>query len=201
MIIGICGAKRSGKNTFAELIERELEQYTTTQASWADLVKQSAYYALGISKDKDYSGFHNVWADGFKQDHKINIVNSIGETIHTVTGREFLQLYGTEAHRDLFSENFWVDALWDKNDFSKFDFVFITDCRFDNEAESVKERGGIIVKVKNQQAESFSDTHDSESGISDSLVDIVIQNNGSLEELKTKAENFAERITNEQIRG
>jgi len=30
---------------------------------------------------------------------------------HSITGRQALQRYGTEGHRDVFGEDFWVDAL------------------------------------------------------------------------------------------
>lgn len=197
MLIGICGAKRSGKNTFAELVQRELSEYITTQASWAELLKKSAYYALGMPKEIVNKDLYRLWADGFKEGHTVNIVNSVGETIHSISGREFLQFYGTEAHREIFGDNFWIEIFWSNNDFSETDFVFITDCRFDNEAQSVKDKGGIIIKIVNEKAESSIDKHDSESGISESIIDFVIENNGSISDLEIKAKEFAERITNE----
>ncbi len=195
MFIGICGAKRSGKNTFAELVQRELEEYSTKQASWAELVKKSAYESLGFASNLENS-IYELWADAFKQGHKIEIINSLGETIHSISGREFLQRYGTEGHREVFGDNFWIDNFWKSNDFQNIDFVFITDCRFDNEAHSVKDNGGIIVKITNKNAESNNDSHDSEKGISDHLIDLTIENNGSIEELEIIAKRFAERILN-----
>lgn len=192
MFIGICGAKRSGKNTFAELVQRELKDYITTQASWAGILKISAATALGYKFDSERE--YEEWADSFKEKGTVIVGN--GKDIHYNLGREFLQLYGTEAHRQIFGDNFWIDAFWAKNDFSGIDFVFITDCRFDNEAQSVKEREGIVVKIVNNKADNSGDGHDSENGISDSIVDIVIENNGSIEELKKKAKDFAERIKN-----
>ena len=195
VIVGISGAKRSGKNTFSSLIAEELDNYSikVQEGSWARFVKESAYESLGIAEEEDYK-FYELWANAFKESHKLQIVNADGKVIHTISGRKFLQRYGTEAHRELFGENFWIDAFWDNNSFQNADVLIITDCRFDNEAESVKSKDGIVVKIQNNKAEANNDNHDSERGISEELIDFVVENNGSVEELKSIASVFAERI-------
>lgn len=174
--------------------ELDKDSIISQEGSWASLLKESAYQTLGILNDEYREGIFNLWADSFKENHTINITNSIGETIHTISGREFLQRYGTEGHREIFGDNFWIDSFWHSNDFSDCQVLIITDCRFDNEAESVKEKGGTIIKIKNDRAEKETDKHDSESGISKSLIDLTINNSGTIEDLKNLAKGVADRV-------
>jgi hypothetical protein len=189
-VIGISGAKRSGKNTFASMLSEELnkEGIKTGEDSWAMLLKQSVYESLGFATGLDLqSRFYESWADAFKQGHTLQITNSLGEVIHSLSGREFLQRFGTEGHREVFGQDFWIEQLWSKYEESDLDALIITDCRYDNEAESIRERGGIIIKINNPRADNVKDSHPSERGISNSLIDINIQNDSTLERLREKA--------------
>lgn len=191
-VIGISGAKRSGKNTFASMLSEELNNQgiVTQDDSWAMLLKQSAYESLGFAPNIEQK-LYNEWADAFKQGHSLQITNSLGEVIHSITGREFLQKFGTEGHRNIFGSDFWVKELWAKYENSDLDVLIITDCRYDNEAESIRERGGTMVKINNPRADKVNDAHPSEQGISQSLIDIEIDNDSTLEELRLKAKEGA----------
>lgn len=80
--------------------------------------------------------------------------NDAPDNIMTI--RMFLQKLGTEAMRNGLHENVWVNALF--ADYipihtdhvpSGFEYPnwIITDCRFENETQAVKERGGITIRV------------------------------------------------------
>ena len=71
--------------------------------------------------------------------------------------------------------------------------VVISDCRFLNELEAIKNAGGFLVRIV--RPGSFIDEeynkHQSESEmreISDSLFDLIITNDGSLDELREKTQ-------------
>lgn len=94
------------------------------------------------------------------------------------TSRTLIQQIGTEVCRQIHPD-FWVNSLF--KDYTSESKWIISDCRFDNEAEAIKSRGGIIIKVERDV--DSQDSHVSEKGVSDKYVDIVIDNNGSMEDL------------------
>jgi hypothetical protein len=116
-----------------------------------------------------------------------------------LTGREFLQRYGTESHRDLFGQYFWVDQLlpnptwinkaygegkgtnW-RNNFDGAELGLIADLRFQSEAERVRELGGQVWRVDRPGIES--DGHASEILLDGEFIDYSLVNNGSLEHLR-----------------
>lgn len=71
---------------------------------------------------------------------------------------------------------------------NKNDVVIIKDVRFENEAEFLRNHGGTIWHIKREQALKVI-SHASEKGIKVKDKDIVIQNNGSLEELELAVQN------------
>jgi hypothetical protein len=76
-----------------------------------------------------------------------------------MTYREFLQRLGTEAMRDGLHTNVWVNALFAdykpigewfdeiKGNYKEYPSWCITDMRFPNEMDAVKERNGIAIRV------------------------------------------------------
>lgn len=134
-----------------------------------------------------------------------------------MTVREFLQKLGTEAIRNGLHPNAWVNATFadykgtktigcirGMTDAQGRDTILedsrreveqnwiITDCRFPNEAQAVKDRGGIMVRVNRDLKESpyeqaYRTTHHpSETALGDWNFDYTIENDGSLEELMEK---------------
>ena len=148
-----------------------------------------------------------------------------------MTVRELLQKLGTEAMRDGLHTNVWCNALFaDYNSIDKLIRIteegleeweegnypnwIITDMRFPNEMDSVKERGGITIRVvrypktvevsrgpKDIEIVPFNPTnqkhmdlwkgdssrmHASETALDDAKFDYEIDNNGTLEDLIEK---------------
>ena len=101
-----------------------------------------------------------------------------------MTVREFLQRVGTEGIRNGVHEDAWVNALF--SDYYNQDQWIITDCRFPNEANAIKDRGGKIVRIV-RPGVSAVNAHPSETALDEWDFDHVIHNDGTLEELKTKA--------------
>ena len=64
------------------------------------------------------------------------------------TPRWFMQKLGTEAMRKITNPNIWINALFSDYDPTDDPHWIITDTRFPNEFEAVKDRGGITIKVE-----------------------------------------------------
>lgn len=103
--------------------------------------------------------------------------------------RRLLQRFGTEAGRDIHGVNCWVNALF--RDWSNETWLVITDCRFDNEAQAVRERGGIVVRIERPGLERLPGGHASEAGVADELVDYVIDNDGTVSQLHARIREIA----------
>lgn len=100
-----------------------------------------------------------------------------------LTPRLLLQKLGTEGGRELIHENIWVNALFaDLKEDSKW---IITDVRFPNEADEIKRRGGYLIRVERDVADSGN--HPSETALDDyEGFDEVIFNESGLLQLIEK---------------
>lgn len=183
MIIGFTGKATAGKNTAAEFLGDFYEEHGVKVKYWsfAEKLKISAAACFGVEEK-----FAVDWCNEVKNKAKIRILFEEEGYQGEVTGREFLQYYGTEAHREIFGENFWVDALMDEiiqyhhnTGGSLHDncLDLITDVRFPNEAHAVHANYGKVVEIQRPSIKS-NDTHISEQSLDD--VDLRLINDGSL---------------------
>lgn len=99
----------------------------------------------------------------------------------TMSGRTYLQLYGTEAHREVFGTDFWVNVLFDANR-TNSDLLVITDVRFPNEADAIHERGGKVWQI--QRESSGAGNHSSEIPLEREVVDCTFVNDGTLDDFR-----------------
>lgn len=123
--------------------------------------------------------------------------DSYGTTKTTLTPRRILQLLGTEAGRKIIHPDIWVNALMNdyklnqwrgvQNDLSYPNWV-ITDVRFPNEVQAIKDREGIIIRVNRPNL--TEDTHISEISLNSAKFDYTIDNNGNIEDLIEKIKNL-----------
>lgn len=182
-VIGLAGRARSGKNTVARFIS-ELTDGPVEEAAFADLIKVSAARTLGIPFHGDDVGVAAVrqWSDDLKLRQKIQIVDDAGQVIHEISGRAFLQRYGTEAHRDLFGEDFWVEAVSLTR--PGVAVLVLTDVRFENEAKAIRAAGGEVWRVERPDLPKASDPHPSERPLPGALVDRTLINGDTPAELK-----------------
>lgn len=183
-LIGLCGVAEAGKDTVYGMIRDDAEGvglYVERDA-FADRLKESAAAALGIFE----GGVE--FCNALKESGEITWdLPNLAKT--TITGRQYLQMYGTEAHREVFDTDFWIRAvLPDPNkEFlgrAPFDALVVTDVRFDNEAEAIKECGGEVWEIDRPGAGEAAKGHASEAGISPHLVDRVVDNSKGLDELR-----------------
>lgn len=191
MIIGISGKIGSGKDTIAQMIQNRLQleedthlRYSTWEIrKFAGKLKQIASLLTGIPVER----FED---QEFKK-------TSLGPVWNDMTVREFLQRLGTDACRDNIHPNIWVNALFADYNTKVFvalprhatDRWIITDVRFPNEADAIKAREGILLRI-NRPTER-KDEHPSETALDNyEGFNYVINNDGTLEDLKVKVVEF-----------
>jgi hypothetical protein len=173
MILGLKGLKGSGKDTVAAYL---IKQHGFERRAFADPLKRSVAALLDIP-------YHEI--DRWKNDRGIwvELTDGGSERLHApLTFREFLQRYGTEAHRDIFGENFWLDYTLPRDGYWHGKKIAITDCRFENEARRVNLVGGFVVQIKRPGLD-FKDQHRSEEEFPLRLVDYELINDGTFEKL------------------
>jgi hypothetical protein len=105
-----------------------------------------------------------------------------------MTIRTFLQKLGTEAMREGLHQNTWANAFW--SDYDEYnDHWLITDIRFPNEYESVKDRNGIVIKVV-RDIEIPKHEHESETALDSYRFDYVIDNSKDINHLISEVETL-----------
>jgi hypothetical protein len=108
------------------------------------------------------------------------------------TYRDLLQKLGTEVMRNKIHENVWVNALFadylppvslDRSDIKKeHPNWIITDMRFENEAEAIKKRDGLLIRIERMGLSESN--HPSETALDKYLeFDYTIYNNETIDDL------------------
>ncbi|UPW39253.1 deoxynucleotide monophosphate kinase [Escherichia phage vB_EcoM_ESCO47] len=118
-----------------------------------------------------------------------DVINKINDTWSI---RRLMQALGTDVVVDLFDRMYWV-KLFALNymDYigSDFDYYVVTDTRQVHEMETARAMGATVIHVVRSGQES-NDTHITEAGLPIEESDLVITNDGSLEELYSKIETI-----------
>lgn len=217
-LIGLNGKARSGKDTTADMIGGwcGVNEFTVAKRGFADKLKISAARALGVM-DGEIDTCNDLKRDGtIIQIRKSTAVSGPKTLVHELTGRQYLQFYGTEAHRDVFGSDFWVDAVLPKTEgkqtisfespdgttggnisipdwyesflIEKFvaDFCLVTDVRFENEARRIRELGGEVWKIVRDG--SGAGEHASEMELPGEYINVTIDNNGTYNDLQASVD-------------
>lgn len=138
-----------------------------------------------------------------------------GYIVRPMTVRVFLQKLGTESIRDQLHTNAWVNALMadyksvhsiDNCPFMRDDYHWnkcypnwlVTDTRFPNEAQAIKDKEGIVIRVKRNLVEpkyqTLEQRHPSEVSLDNWDFDYELENNGTIEELIVKVEEMLNKF-------
>ena len=181
MLIGISGKFNSGKDTLTNGILEfyEKQNIETLHLKFADKLKQVCSIISGTDLE-----------DGYTEKGKEKFIESLNLTL----GR-FQQLLGTNLrsiHPDI-----WVIPVIDQYLKNCNKVCVVSDVRFKNEADSIKQNGGILIRInRNIKVNNGRDPlHISETDLDDySGFDLVIDNNGTIEELIRKAIDFLESL-------
>ena len=199
MIIGICGFIGSGKDTVADYL---VNFHEFRRESFASTLKDAVASVFGW--DRIMLEGRTKEAREWREQIDPWWANRLD--MPTLTPRWVLQYWGTEVCRKAFHDDIWIASLENKLRNSK-DNVVISDCRFPNEIQSIRDAGGQIVWVQRGKLPDWYDTaieanrghnwavqdlkmrkiHASETAWVGTEFNSIIDNNGSIDQLYQQA--------------
>ena len=168
-LIGITGLAHVGKDTFALYLKKHYPQIEIE--SFAKPIKQIMMNYFGFTEEQVYNQELKEKEDIF----------------WNITPRKLMQLIGTDMVRQHFRYDVWVKVFEKKFLNNPNTFFTLADIRFDNEAQMIIDNGGIIIKIDRDCKRIETSCHESEKGIDKNLIDITIDNNGTLDDLENSA--------------
>ena len=130
-VIGLCGFVGSGKNTFSNFL---VEKYGFKEFSFAEALKDVLSILFGW--ERELLEGKTIVSRNFRE--KLDERWSLDLKIDNFTPRKGMQMIGTELFRDSFHKDIWALVLKNKIINSGFKKIVITDCRFINEFEIIK---------------------------------------------------------------
>ena len=140
MIIGICGFIGSGKDTVADYL---VNFHEFRRESFANTLKDAVAAVFGW----DRTMLEGRTKEAREWREQVDPWWAERLAMPTLTPRWVLQYWGTEVCRRSFHDDIWIASLENKLRMSK-DNVVISDCRFPNEIQSIRDAGGKIVWVQ-----------------------------------------------------
>jgi len=184
ILIGLNGNAGSGKDTVAAYMARELRKrgYSVNTLAFSEPLKQFCNQVLHIAFGVSDSHFFGSQSEKAKA-----LPGPLGHT----SGRRVCQVVGDalkHAHKDTL-------ALYAITKVHKYfdegaDIVIVTDVRYYSESIIVRKEKGVIVSLL-RNADTSSDTHQSETEVSDVDPDYLLDNsNMSLQELYREVDNI-----------
>lgn len=174
ILIGISGYAWAGKDTFADAL---VDKFGFTKMAFADPLRAMA---LAINPIITYT---TGWGDQPNMVRYSDLLDRLGYDVakkeHPEV-RRFLQALGTEAGRKVLSDTLWVDHAMARA--VEIPRCVIADMRFKNEANAVRDAGGLTIRV-NRPGVDPANTHVSERDLDDWDFDEIVENDGTVEDL------------------
>jgi len=210
MIIGICGFIGSGKDTIADYL---VNLHHFRRESFANTLKDAVSAVFGW--DRMMLEGRTKQAREWREQVDPWWAERLG--IPHLTPRWILQNWGTEVCRKGFHDDIWIASVENKLRTSTDDIV-ISDCRFPNEIRAIKNAGGRVVRVvrgaepewyeaaesrnrgpnnnlfwalSSRQLEKIG-IHESETAWVGTEFDVILDNNGTLEDLYQQVKRLAQ---------
>ncbi len=176
MLFGLVGAKGSGKDETANYLKK---YHGFQQYAFATPLKNICKELFDLNDEQLHGSLKEVL------DPRWN-----------TTPRVLFQKIGTEIFRrhlkneipELSCDNIWIKSFEIWFDKHKDQNCVISDCRFIDEIQSVKDRGGKIIIIRRNLVET--DGHVSEQIHKEYNADYIIHNNSSIEELHQQLEKI-----------
>ena len=139
MIIGICGFIGSGKDTIADYLVN-VRQFR--RMSFAGTLKDAVSAVFGWDREllEGRTRESRIWRE--QRDEWWS--QRLGRDI---TPRQVLQQWGTEVGRQAYHDEIWVASLENRLRNSQNNVV-ITDCRFPNEIQAIRQAQGLVIRVR-----------------------------------------------------
>ena len=182
-VIALSGKKGSGKDTVADMLQFYFKLYhgeETTKHAFADPVRKIAGIVASVDdvyfEDRDLKEQPIFFDDSNR------------------TPRDYLRLVG-QALKSAIDEDIWVRLLGRSAFVYMTSSCIVTDVRFRNELDFVKENGAFVIKIERDDNMSDNDVSETEmDSFKDEEFDLIIKNNGDKEELSKTISNFVKHF-------
>ena len=107
--------------------------------------------------------------------------------------RTLMQVFGTDVVVNLSSKNVWVNIVIEKfiklHETNEYKYFIVTDVRQGHELDVLTSLGALSIFLKRDDTmDSSADNHSTERGLEPRNEDIIIENNGTIDDLKTNLE-------------
>lgn len=175
LVIGLNGAKGAGKDQFFRAIKIAFPHMDIRKIAYADPIKHEVMRIFSLESEDEY--------DQFKRSHmQMALKREPGDVIW-VNGRQTVREIGMLMRK--YDEQQFVRYVEDTINANPAAIWCITDLRFQNELESIKNNlNGIVIKIKR---DGFAyDGHITEVEFPDEVCSSVITNGGTLVSMNIK---------------
>lgn len=184
-LFGIVGPKRSGKDSVADVL---VNNFFFQKNAFADFLKEGCGKMFMLDHDQLYG------------DHKETV-----DPRWNVTPRAILQVVGTDLFRNMLQEKLpdinlgEEKTLWCRamrlflEECSSLQSVVIPDVRFQDEADMIKRMGGVLIRVR-RPGLGCKDQHMSEQEQANIQVDVTVENDGELSDLRHKVVHLLDNV-------
>lgn len=153
--VGFAGTAGIGKSTLAHIVS---EYFNGVVIPYAKPLKESLVALTGLSMDH----YTNI-------DLKEKIIPGLDKT-----PRQLMQLMGTEFARNMIDYDFWLWRMRHAISENSNRHIFIDDIRFNNEADLVRDNGGVIIHlIRNYEQVTEEIDHASEIPIKKYKYDLI----------------------------
>lgn len=188
-LVGMIGKKRSGKDSVASTL---VEEYGFIRRAFADPLKEAA---LGLDPliriEQDETYLLDPGLLGIAGVPPLLRLSAIVEGVGWEAAKEIREVRRTLQNYGLAIRGIDPD-FWVRQPFATMEpglAYVVTDVRFPNEVDAVRDRGGKIIRVARPGLVS-TDQHVSETALDDVEPDALIVNDGTLEDLAAKVRDL-----------
>lgn len=176
ILIGISGKKYSGKSTAAKVLTYG---FCFDETTFAEPLKRAVavlfnWESLDLNNGPEKEVVDPRWG---------------------VSPRFVLQNMGTDYLRNTFCDDFFLKNLQNRLEGHQPTLLVISDVRFPNEVEYIKNRGGHVWRIERPGLSYPKDQHPSETALDNYQgFDEVIVNDGSVEDFRKKVLEVCEAL-------
>ena len=151
------------------------EKNSLTEYLWETLPLRVRWENSGSPGEnflRNFEGVHSILAVGGKEKAWAAFVKAHTNTIMynirkgPMTGRELMQVFGTDIMRKMFNDRIWVNATFRNIQRDNPDVAIIPDMRFPSEVHALVENNGCIIRLTRDGGVG-GDTHSSETALDD----------------------------------
>jgi hypothetical protein len=189
MIIGLCGAQGSGKDTVANIL---ISEYGFVKLTFASTLKDVVAILFSWPRDllEGLTEESRLWRE------TVDDFWSEKLSISGFTPRKALQMIGTDLFRLHFNNDIWISIVENKISVMLKNNpninIVISDCRFANEFSLIKKFSDshiiTILREKNYSINKLA--HSSETEWVNYNFDAILQNDNSIDELKSNLKSL-----------